>query len=69
MPLVQVDLPRPPFAEMGTKIRDAVSTAESDTVPAIRIFQTAADLGVRHLIYTRNRSMTSVHRVQSKTTA
>jgi UDP-glucose 4-epimerase len=31
---------------------DAVSMAESDTLPAIRIFQTAADLGVRHLIYT-----------------
>jgi UDP-glucose 4-epimerase len=30
----------------------AVAMAESDTLPAIRIFQTAAELGVRHLIYT-----------------
>lgn len=30
----------------------AVTMAESDTLPAIRIFQTAADLSVRHLIYT-----------------
>jgi UDP-glucose 4-epimerase len=30
----------------------AVEMAESDTLPAIGIFQTAADLGVRHLIYT-----------------
>jgi UDP-glucose 4-epimerase len=31
---------------------DAVGMAEADTLPAIRIFQAAADLGVRHLIYT-----------------
>jgi hypothetical protein len=30
----------------------AVTMAESDTLPAIGIFATAADLGVRHLIYT-----------------
>jgi nucleoside-diphosphate-sugar epimerase len=30
----------------------AVAMAESDTLPAIGIFQAAADLGVRHLIYT-----------------
>jgi UDP-glucose 4-epimerase len=30
----------------------AVAMAEADTLPAIRIFQAAADLGVRHLIYT-----------------
>jgi UDP-glucose 4-epimerase len=30
----------------------AVTMAESDTLPAIGIFQAAADLGVRHLIYT-----------------
>lgn len=31
---------------------DAVSMAQADTLPAIRIFQAAADLGIRHLIYT-----------------
>lgn len=31
---------------------DATGMAEADTLPAIRIFQAAADLGVRHLIYT-----------------
>jgi UDP-glucose 4-epimerase len=31
---------------------DAAGMAEADTLPAIRIFQAAADLGVRHLIYT-----------------
>jgi UDP-glucose 4-epimerase len=31
---------------------DAVALAEADTRPAIGIFQTAADLGVEHLIYT-----------------
>jgi UDP-glucose 4-epimerase len=31
---------------------DPVAMAEADTLPAIRIFQAAAGLGVRHLIYT-----------------